>query len=147
MYANLSFSGQSKHNLKNAIEETKRLRLARDEQHKIVQDLRSIIVNPTSALYEVATAQSELGDASKKLEKIQQSVKDKERAIGIDGRMKLDRLMNDDYRTHLVNARALKICVQEKLCQRKFERDRLERSFRRQTDSSGMLMGTFKDYN
>ena len=53
--------------------------------------------------------------------------------------MKLDNLMMDTYRSHLVNARALKIRIREKLCRWKFERDRLERSLRRQADGSGEL--------
>lgn len=61
-----------------------------------------------------------------------EKVKAKEKALGVDGRRRLDRLMNDPYFNLRMNARALKIRIRQKLINRKFERERFERSLRGQ---------------
>lgn len=108
--------------------------MSRDTIRSRVRKLEDIIADPTSADYEVTIAESDLRKDEEHLAKITADVKTKERALGIDGRRALDRLMNDPYINDRMNARALKIRIRQKLTSRKFERDRIERHFREQVN-------------
>lgn len=121
------FQEQSKTKGNNAIQEAKRLRVSRDTIRSRIRELQNLIADPTSADYEVAIAESDLKKDEERLARITVLVKSKERALGIDGRRALDRLMNDPYINDRMNARALKIHIRQKLTSRKFEWDRIER--------------------
>ena len=118
--------GQSRQSGNTAVEDVRQLRLSRDELRKSIRDLQSIITNPTSANYEVATAQDDLCKDKAKLMKVNAIVKAKEQALGIDGCNKLDRLWNNPYMTLQMNALALKTRIHQCLISRKFECDRVE---------------------
>ncbi|KAG6822572.1 hypothetical protein H0H92_013338, partial [Tricholoma furcatifolium] len=57
----------------------------------------------------------------------------KYRALGIDQRHRLEKLVLNKYYGVLINARAAKKRLRDRLRMRKFELDRLERSFRKQS--------------
>ncbi|KAJ3725332.1 hypothetical protein C8R42DRAFT_575807 [Lentinula raphanica] len=56
----------------------------------------------------------------------------KESALGVDAKHQLRTLIKSPFLTKKMNARALKIRIRERLRSRKFELDRLERSYRKQ---------------
>ncbi len=60
-------------------------------------DLQSTLADPTSADYEVATAQSNLAKEKACLVQATEKVRVKAKALGIDGHRKLDRLINDPF--------------------------------------------------
>jgi hypothetical protein len=71
-----------------------------------------------------------LDEARAKVSRIQKSFQSKRAALGIDGRLNLRRLMNDKFLRLRMNARALKKRIRDRLRQRKFELERLERAYR-----------------
>lgn len=77
-------------------------------------------------------AESDLKIQQVRLSKADQQVKAKERAFGVNERAQLDRLLKDQYAEMVMNARALKIRMRQRLISRKFEWDRVERSYREQ---------------
>ena len=84
-------SEQSKNKANAAIEEAKCLQLSRDTIRSRVVELQKIIADLTSADYEVATAQMDLPRQKASLVQAIEKVKAKEKALGVDGRWKLDR--------------------------------------------------------
>ena len=64
------------------------------------------------------------------LANVRRSIETKTQALGVDGNRDLRRLINSLYLQKRVNARALKMRLHHKLCDRKYEIERLERSYR-----------------
>ncbi|KAE9387085.1 hypothetical protein BT96DRAFT_1005472 [Gymnopus androsaceus JB14] len=127
---------QSKASGKKAVEEALRLRKARDTLHDSVKRLENVITDISAEPYEVATAELELDPLREKLEKTQSVLTAKEHALGVQARTQYRHLASSPFIMHRMNARALKLRLRQKLRSRKFERDRLERSFRRQMNTS-----------
>lgn len=117
------------------MEEALRLRKARDTLADSVKRLEQVITDLSAEPYEVASAELELEPLREKLEKTRKLLINKERAMGVEGRLQYQHLASSPFITHRMNARALKLRLRQKLRSRKFERDRLERSFRRQMNS------------
>jgi len=127
--------GQSKASAKKAVEEALRLRKARDTLQDSVKRLEDVITDLSAEPYEVAAAELELDPLREKLEKTQLLLAAKEHALGVQARTQYRHLASSPFIMHRMNARALKFRLRQKLRSRKFERDRLERSFRRQMNS------------
>ena len=72
---------------------------------KHVLELKKIISDSFSAQYEAAIAELDLLDECKQLSKATEKVKAKEKELGIDGRWRLDWLMNDKYLNLWMNAK------------------------------------------
>ncbi|KAG2030638.1 hypothetical protein BDR03DRAFT_1034737 [Suillus americanus] len=51
-------------------------------------------------------------------------------ALGTEDKVNLEKMKKDIYLTVHLNARTIKTCIHDRLCQRKFELERLERSYR-----------------
>ncbi|KAJ3720315.1 hypothetical protein C8R42DRAFT_582613, partial [Lentinula raphanica] len=121
---------------KQAIEEALRLRKSRDTLRQSIKDLEDIIASPSSEPYEIAEAELELPLLKEKFKKAQSTLSAKENNLGVDGERQYRHLASSPFITDRMNARALKIRLRQRLQARKFERDRLERSFRRQMNAS-----------
>ena len=82
--------------------------------------------DPDAALYEMqyTAAREALAAAETKLRK-------KEAALGVEQNQALKRLADSEYMRLVMNARALKRRLRDRLRARKFELDRVERSYRR----------------
>ncbi|KAL0568779.1 hypothetical protein V5O48_013194, partial [Marasmius crinis-equi] len=117
---------------KNAVEEVLRLRSSVDILTTRVRELEDVTVDLGEPQYKVASAQVELPGAKSKLREAQRSLKSKESALGVEGKRRIEHLAQSPFIQHRMNALALKTRLREKLRARKFERDRLERSFRKQ---------------
>jgi hypothetical protein len=133
--------GQSRSAGQKAVEEALHLRKARDTLRDSVKDLQQILSSRNSEPYEIAEAEMELPELRKKLSTTQNSLSSKERALGVEGKERYTHLASSSFITDLMNARALKIRLRQRLQSRKFERDRLERMFRRQINSEWIFLG------
>ena len=100
-----------------------------------MHQLQMIIADTSSLDHEVVIAQSDLKKEEARLSKADEQVKLKERAFRASERSQLDCLLKNRYAEMVMNARALKIRIQQQLVSRKFERDRIKRSLR-EHDSS-----------
>lgn len=132
-------SGQHKNRGRSAIEDALRLRKSRDMAQAHVDDLRKRIIDTSSEPWEIATAELELESAIQALRKAQGRVTKKEDALGVDAKHQLRTLIKSPFLAKKMNAHALKIRIQEWLRSRKFELDRLERSYRKQRSGKSFL--------
>ncbi|KAJ3725522.1 hypothetical protein DFJ43DRAFT_1157442 [Lentinula guzmanii] len=121
---------------KTAIEEALRLRKARDTLRDSIKNLENIIIDGASEPYEIAEAEMELPNLRERLDKVHKHLVSKERALGVEGKSQYNHLASSPFITDRMNARALKVRLRQRLQARKFERDRLERTFRRQLNTS-----------
>lgn len=110
------------------------MRKARDILKNRIRDLEDTISDECSEDYVIAEAEVSLPEVRIRFEKAATQVKAAELALGVDDRVQLKRLANNPFISARMNARALKIRLRQKLRSRKFELDRLERSFRHQVN-------------
>ncbi|KAJ3716253.1 hypothetical protein DFJ43DRAFT_1006930 [Lentinula guzmanii] len=117
---------------KKAIQAAIQTQKARDIVAESVKRLEEITANPSAQPYDIANAELELPSALLKLRKIGEDLRAKETKLGVDGMREYRHLASSPFVRDRMNARALKTRICQRLRARKFERDRLERSFRRQ---------------
>ncbi|KAJ3963600.1 hypothetical protein EV361DRAFT_813214, partial [Lentinula raphanica] len=97
-----------------------------------ISALEDTVTNVDSEVYEVAEAEEKLPDLREKLSSLQVRLLRQEQTLGVAGRSQYRHLVTSPFVGLRMNAHALKIRLQNRLTSRKFERDRIERSFRRQ---------------
>lgn len=131
-YVNNFFEGQHKNRGNSAVEEALLLRKSRDAAQEYVDDLRKRILNTSNEPWETASVELELQTAIQALRKAQGRVTTKESALGVEAKNQLRHLIKSVFLTKRMNARALKTQIRERLRSRKFELDRLERSYCKQ---------------
>ncbi|KAF8143017.1 hypothetical protein K438DRAFT_1994297 [Mycena galopus ATCC 62051] len=78
---------------------------------------------------DAAVFQLEYDQGLEALKKARTALCRKEEALGVDEHEELEQLANSEYMRLCMNARALKLCLRERLCARKFEMDVVERSY------------------
>ncbi|KAF5374692.1 hypothetical protein D9615_008922 [Tricholomella constricta] len=125
---------RSKNQGKNAVDEAIRQRKARDILKQRVTDSENIILDPDVDFVDIGRAEMQIADLRTQLEHAEAAIRSKERALGVDERAELRRLAGNPFIAARMNARALKMRLREKLGARKFEMDRVERSFRKQVN-------------
>lgn len=76
-----------------------------------------------------------LGELRIQRTKVMRSILNKRAALGVDERAELSRLSRSKFLQLRMNALALKQRIRDRLRQRKFELDRLERSYRQTVNS------------
>ncbi|KAJ3831082.1 hypothetical protein F5878DRAFT_504093, partial [Lentinula raphanica] len=91
-----------------------------------------VIIDMSSESWDVAAAELELQSGLDTLQRAQRKVTKKEDTLGVDAKHQLRSLVKSPFLTKKMNARALKMRIRERLRSRKFELDRLERSYRKQ---------------
>lgn len=102
--------------------------------------LEDTITNPEAQDYEISEAEIHLDETQAKLGRAQLAVRAQESALGITEQAQLRLLVNNPYINIRMNARALKVRLRERLRGRKFEMDRLERSYRKQVNGRLFLL-------
>lgn len=112
------------------------MRKNRDAVQAHVDDLRKRLADSTSESWEIVTLELELDMVLKSLRSAQSKVTKMDASLGVDERNALRHLVNSPFLTKRLNARALKTRIRERLRSRKFELDRLERSYRKQRSGS-----------
>ncbi|KAG6845128.1 hypothetical protein H0H93_016243, partial [Arthromyces matolae] len=73
------------------------------------------------------------------IDKVHNKIKQKRSALGIDGRLNLNRFLDNQFLQRKINASALKQRICARLRERKFELDRLERAYRHTTSNEIQL--------
>jgi hypothetical protein len=126
--------GRSKTRGKKAVEEVLRLRKARDLLHEKIEHLENIIIDGNPDRDVVLDAENRHEATRARLAQVNATIQRRESALGVEGRGKLRKLINSPFISARMNALALKIRLRDKLRARKFELDRLERSFRQQVN-------------
>lgn len=129
-------AGQHKNSGKSAIEDALCLHKSRDAAQALLDNLWKRIIDTPSEPWEAATAELELESAIQALCKAQGRVAKKENTLGVDAKHQLWTLLKSPFLAKQMNTCALKIRICERLQLRKFELDRLERSYHKQ--QSGM---------
>ena len=114
---------------KLAIEEVIRLRKAVSILETRIKYLEDVLIEGDGA--DAAMAEGDLETAQAKLSRTQEAVRRKEQALGVQDRKALKHLKQSKFITARMNARALKYRLREKLRNRKFELDRVERTYHR----------------
>ncbi|KAJ3720690.1 hypothetical protein C8R42DRAFT_696843 [Lentinula raphanica] len=127
---------QSRSAAKKAVQEALRLRSVRDMFRDRVRRLEEIATNLDAEPYEVEEAQADLAEQKSRLQKADKDLLEKERSLGVEGKAEYRKVASSPFIAARLNAKAVKVRLREKLKSRKFERDRLERSFRRQMSGS-----------
>ncbi|KAJ3725611.1 hypothetical protein DFJ43DRAFT_1002562, partial [Lentinula guzmanii] len=103
-----------------------------DASRACVAQLDAILTDTNAPLYEVAEAELELERLRPKFKKALAEVSQQERLLGVEGMAQYRHLVSSPFLQARMNALAVKTRLCEKLRARKFEFDRIERSFRRQ---------------
>ncbi|THU81002.1 hypothetical protein K435DRAFT_694536 [Dendrothele bispora CBS 962.96] len=123
---------QKKQAAKSAVEETLRLRKAVEVLQERVSSLEDVVLSNQSASYQQAIAADDLVKAREQLRIAMHKSSKQEKSLGIPEQAQLKHLVNSTFLTKRMNAQAVKTRLRERLRARKFELDRLERSFRKQ---------------
>lgn len=108
------------------------LRNALPVHRKRVRDLENVLLNPDAEQYEIADANMRLADERAAEISAKERVRRAEQDLGIQARAQLKRLLDSPFIQARMNARAAKIRLRHKLQVRKFELDKVERTFRKQ---------------
>ena len=126
--------GRTKNRGKSAVEEVIRLRKAVEILKSRVREFEDVIIDPSAAPHMVSHAEMELTAARSASRKCELTLQSREQALGVSHSAELGRLTNSPYIAARMNARALKHRLRDKLRARKFELDKIERSFRKQVN-------------
>ncbi|KAG2112072.1 uncharacterized protein F5147DRAFT_744682 [Suillus discolor] len=78
----------------------------------------------------IAELNLQLSGARSRRAKTADTLRRRKAALGTHAKADLEKMKNDTYLTVHLNARAVKIRIRDRLCQRKFELERLERLYR-----------------
>ncbi|KAJ3725371.1 hypothetical protein C8R42DRAFT_575748 [Lentinula raphanica] len=97
-----------------------------------ISKLEDIISDLDAEEYEIADAENQLPILEKRLSDSRLALVREERKLGVEDKATYRHLAGSPFINLRMNARAVKIRLCSRLAARKFERDRLERSFRRQ---------------
>ncbi|KAF8078230.1 hypothetical protein FPV67DRAFT_1403470 [Lyophyllum atratum] len=138
---------QSKTKGQQAVEEAIRLRKARDVLKDRVREFELVILDADSAPDAFADAEMGLSRARELLSDANARIRTKEAALGVRARQELQTLVNSPFVSVRMNARALKVRLRDRLRFRKFELDRLERSFRKQVNDQKINAHTASSVN
>ncbi|KAK7025348.1 hypothetical protein VNI00_016059 [Paramarasmius palmivorus] len=123
---------QSQNSGKRAVLEVLQLRDAVARLQSALSNLEESLIAPNVAPYVYLEIQAEIPLREQRLKDAKQKLRTKEMALGLSERQEVGRLVNSPFLKARMNALAVKTRLMERLRQRKFERDRLERTFRKQ---------------
>ncbi|KAG6912814.1 hypothetical protein DXG01_011805, partial [Tephrocybe rancida] len=125
---------QSRNAGKDAVKELIQLRETRDGLKKRQREYDALIEDENTPVDEYTEAKTELESVRSRLRELTAKIRDKQSALGVADCARLEKLLNDPFLAARMNALALKQCLRDRLRSRKFELDRLERSFRKQVN-------------
>ncbi|KAG6805080.1 hypothetical protein H0H92_000781, partial [Tricholoma furcatifolium] len=126
---------QSRQAGRNAVTELLRLRETREELKAQIHELTvTLAAELDMLLHDHAEMMTDLRELKNRLKELQATIRRKENVLGVDDHAKLQTLVNSPYIATMVNALAVKQRLRDKLRSRKFELDRVERSFRKQVN-------------
>ncbi|KAJ3735638.1 hypothetical protein DFJ43DRAFT_1129945 [Lentinula guzmanii] len=117
---------------KKAVEEAVRLQKVRDSLVTRISRFEDIICDVDADGVDYIDAEEHLPILRKQLETCQNKLSQSKRALGVNDHASFQYLTKSKYINYRMNARALKMRLRMRLRARKFERNRIERSARRQ---------------
>jgi hypothetical protein len=124
--------GRSKNKGKQAVQAILALHDARTTCQEDVRQLENKLLDATDdGQCDIQDVSMRLQDARNSKAKVSAKLDRMMAALGVDERADLRTLINDAYLRHQMNARALKERLRNRLRQRKFELEMLERAYRR----------------
>ena len=123
-------AGQSKNAGKREVEVLVILENNLKDSQERVRRLEIQLTKDAALGLDVVELDIELKEARGSRDRLEASVRRKRAALGVGQRTTLQRIRNDAFLQLRVNARALKTRIRDRLRQRKFELERLERSYR-----------------
>ncbi|KAG6904410.1 hypothetical protein DXG01_010279 [Tephrocybe rancida] len=129
-----TLSEQSRGRGKDTVQELIKLRKGRDLLKEHVKDFEDVLISGDSP-DAVVDAELELPCARASLKERNMKIMVKQNALGVTDCQRLDKLLDNPYYMVLMNARAAKMRLREKLRFRKFELDCLERSYHKQANA------------
>ncbi|KAK7006713.1 hypothetical protein R3P38DRAFT_3325968 [Favolaschia claudopus] len=130
---------------KLAVEAIIRRRQAVGVLNKRITRLEETVMDLDADAEDVRRAQEDLKTAREKLKKDTATLKRKEKALGVEDRANLAHLTKSKFIAKRMNARAIKHRLREKLRARKFELDRVERTYRRKKKTEHKLKTHIED--
>jgi hypothetical protein len=132
--------GRSKNIGQKAAEEIIQLQDLLRGYRKTVHDLEDTLATGSSDdVDDILELSSGLADARQKVAHFTEVIQSKKKILGVDGRLNLQRLTTSPYIRQRVNALALKKRIRDRLRQRKFELERLERAYRQASNGKQLL--------
>ncbi|KAG6904705.1 hypothetical protein DXG01_007796 [Tephrocybe rancida] len=117
-----------------AVKELIQLCETRDGLKKQQHKYNTLIEDENTPLDEYTEVKTELESVRLRLQDLTAKIRDKQSALGVADRARLEKLLNDPFLTARMNALALKQCLRDRLRSRKFELDWLECSFCKQVN-------------
>jgi hypothetical protein len=126
-------TGRSKNKGRQAVQAILLLNDAVEHQRKAVMKLEGRLAADT--LDDVGGLSEQLQDARRHLVSLEQGLHRKKTMLGVNEQADLHRLHNDAFLRLRMNALALKQRLRDRLRQRKFEIERLERSYSHNANS------------
>ncbi|KAG6835438.1 hypothetical protein H0H93_001459, partial [Arthromyces matolae] len=126
---------QSKNAGEKAINELIRLRELRDDLKKRERGCDSVLQNTQTPQDIYDDTLVELDKIRDRFQEVTSKIRSKQAALGVNDRHRLEKWISNEYIGTLMKVRALKLRLREKLRARKFELDRVERSFRHQVNN------------
>jgi hypothetical protein len=127
--------GQSRNKGKHAVETILALQKSLESYQKLIRNLESQLLTAGLHSSDSGNPALELEDARAQHELISHSLQRKNAALGVSEQAALRKLINSDFLRIRMNAHALKMKLQDRLHQRKFEVELLERSYRHTSNS------------
>ncbi|KDR65486.1 hypothetical protein GALMADRAFT_148660 [Galerina marginata CBS 339.88] len=122
---------QSKHLANKEIEDVLALVKNKENNEKELEEYESIL---DSGEYEdgqdASTVQSYIEDLQNKIKKTRKTIENKRAKLSVDSRLNLSRLIGNEFLKMRMNALALKQRIRDRLRQRKFEIEGLQRAYR-----------------
>ncbi|KZS99491.1 uncharacterized protein LAESUDRAFT_667904, partial [Laetiporus sulphureus 93-53] len=120
---------RTKNGAKHAIEAILALQKSADAYKTMIRDLEHKLARPINSV-DIAELSLQLEEARHRAAQTSDTISRKKAALGISDRVRLTKLLNDEFLRIRMNAQALKQRIRDRLRHRKFEIERLERSYR-----------------
>ena len=123
------FSGRSRNAASQAIDAILALEKRLEEVGDRAKELEDILANPdgTSDILNISV---ELTDCQHTTARLSKLIRAKRSSLGVSDKSRISQLKNNEFLRVKLNARAVKNRLRDRLRHRKFELERLERSYR-----------------
>jgi hypothetical protein len=127
--------GRSHNKGKQAIEVILTLGKTLDNYNAAIDNLEALLLDDAQNTIDTVDVDTQLHEYRLKVVKVTKTLQRKKAALGIEDQQNLSRLKQNEYLRVRMNALALKKRIRDRLRNRKFELERLERSYRHTLNS------------
>jgi hypothetical protein len=134
----LVFTGQSKHAGKQEVEAILALEESVKDHQQRIHDLEDQLASPGQL--DVTEIRTEISESRASRTRLTETVRRKKAALGVGQRAALKKLKDSVFLQIRMNARTIKTRLRDRLRQRKFELERLERSYRQVVNGESQVI-------